>query len=84
MNEYPRGEQPAIVHIDELPFFAEEKPKEVDDWGEDEACQPSEDDYADEGPDAPKRFGNNRKHVKKSVAKARRKIAKKSKQRNRK
>jgi hypothetical protein len=53
------------------------------DWGEDptEDCQDCS--AADEGPDAPKRFGNNRKHVPKWVSKAKRKAAKISKRKNR-
>jgi hypothetical protein len=60
------------------------KEPEDDYFGEDETapCQSSDDDF--NGDDQPIRFGNNRKHVKKSDAKAKRKAAKKSKQRNRK
>lgn len=85
MNEYPRGERPELVHIDEAAFIAEPTDDSVQaDFGEDDTqdCQPSDDSYS--GLDEAKRFGNNRKHVKKSHAKIRRKIAKKSKQRNRK
>lgn len=87
MNEYPRGERPEIIHIDSLGFIEDEsaKAKSVEcQLGTDtDDCQPGADDYYG-GDDDPKRFGNNRKHVKKSVAKAKRKMAKKSKQRNRK
>ena len=94
MNEQPwftadglnRGERPEMVHIDEAAFIAQPDDDSVKaDFGEDDTqdCQQPEGDYYG-GDDEPKRFGNNRKHVKKAHAKARRKIAKKSKQRNRK
>lgn len=82
MNEYPRGERPEFVCIDEVAFIAEPADNSAQsDFGEDGTQDCQEGSY---GEDEAKRFGNNRKHVKKSAAKARRKMAKKSKQRNRK
>lgn len=82
MEDNPkRGETKYFTHMDDAAFHhctieGEERDDDAD-------CKAPDDDY-DQGPDAPKRFGNNRKHVTKAEAKIRRKIAKLSKRKNRK
>lgn len=95
-----RGETSCFVHIDEAAFYAvppEQEavadkepgftaegvnhPQSEVDYDDDADCKAPDNDYIDDGA---LRFGNNRKKVKGLEAKARRKMAKKSKRRNRK